>query len=501
VRFDDRLRTVLAQPAADAHDRAVRWRQLVELVARSGMDSDPDLVARAIAAIRADSSAVDERVRTAAALAVAPLQLPVELVAGFAADKLSIAAPVLASARLTASEWNAVAASASDECRAFIATIRSEPANTPEPSKDPEPAPRPEPQQQQPQGQPVPSISEVVARIERLRQQRESGPASSAASTAGDEAPRLFKWECNESGEIDWVEGAPRGALVGQSIAQHGLGAGVDATVERAFAARAPFHDGLLELPCDGKVGGPWKISGIPAFERSSGRFSGYRGIAERPAGAELAAPSADPDSLRELAHEIKTPLNAIIGFAEMIAGEYLGPAERPYRDRASEIVAQARLLLDAVEDVDFAARLRSRSHSAEAAELSDALALSWESLQEQAGLRGVRVSVSGSEGSVRCALDLQLAHRLVERLGVAVIASAAEGESLIFRIGSEGDCCILAVTSPAALRNLDLSPERNRRAGDAASLPLRLVMGLARTAGGELAVTAGELVLRLPRA
>ena len=47
----------------------------------------------------------------------------------------------------------------------------------------------------------------------------------------------------------------------------------------------------------------------------------------------------ADPDSLRELVHEIKTPLNAIIGFAEIIDGQYLGPADRRYRERAGEIV------------------------------------------------------------------------------------------------------------------------------------------------------------------
>ena len=67
-----------------------------------------------------------------------------------------------------------------------------------------------------------------------------------------------------------------------------------------------------------------------------------------------------DPDSLRELVHEIKTPLNAIIGFAEIIEGQYLGPADRGYRDRAAEIVRQARLLLAAIDDLDFAAKVHS---------------------------------------------------------------------------------------------------------------------------------------------
>ena len=46
--FDDRLNTVLAQPALNAHDRAVRWRQLVELLARASDLSSP-LAQRALA--------------------------------------------------------------------------------------------------------------------------------------------------------------------------------------------------------------------------------------------------------------------------------------------------------------------------------------------------------------------------------------------------------------------------------------------------------------------
>ena len=38
--------------------------------------------------------------------------------------------------------------------------------------------------------------------------------------------------------------------------------------------------------------------------------------------------------------------MNAIIGFAEIIDGQMLGPADRHYRTRAAEIVGQARLLL-----------------------------------------------------------------------------------------------------------------------------------------------------------
>ena len=491
---------MLAQPAADPHDRAVRWRQLVELVARAGADADRALVDDALAAIRDDAQTLDDRVRVAASLAVAPLALPVSLVEIFAADRLEIAAPVLASSRLTAAEWMRVSAAASQECRDFIAAMRSEQVPAP-PAKPTEP-PSLKPEQPQPRTDSgVPSISDVVARIERLRQSRQADTNSAPPKMPGSEAPRLFRWECNEAGEIEWVDGVPRGALIGRSIVETGPDGQLDRSVERAFAARAPFHERELALAGGGAVEGKWTISGVPAFEPASGRFAGYRGIALR-AGESAAARSdtADADSLRELAHEIKTPLNAIIGFAEIISGEYFGPAESRYRQRAADIVGQARLLLAAVEDLDFAARLRSGETSS-AADLADCLAGAWEAIERQAQERNVRVLVAAPDGPGRCALGAQITQRLVERLAHAAIGLAKAGETLTFRIGSDARHCMLSVDRPTGLHRTDLSPDRNRRAGDAATLPLRLVSGLARTAGGELDVSGDRLVLRLPRA
>ncbi|HZB69400.1 MAG TPA: sensor histidine kinase, partial [Sphingomicrobium sp.] len=105
MRFDDRLMTVLDQPAIDPHDRAVRWRQLVDLVARAGSQADNPLVEQALHLIRSDGELVDEKLRAAAARAVAALPLPYELVALFAADTMAVAAPVLAAARLKREEW------------------------------------------------------------------------------------------------------------------------------------------------------------------------------------------------------------------------------------------------------------------------------------------------------------------------------------------------------------------------------------------------------------
>src|SRR5687767_13203662 len=123
VRFDDRLMTVLDQPATDPHDRAVRWRQLVRLVARAGRQADNPLAGHALHLIRSDGLLVDDSLRAAAARAVAALPLPYELVALFASDTMAVSAPVLAAARLERDDWQKLLAVADEETRHFILTL------------------------------------------------------------------------------------------------------------------------------------------------------------------------------------------------------------------------------------------------------------------------------------------------------------------------------------------------------------------------------------------
>src|SRR6476646_12115023 len=98
VRFDDRLLTVLSQPAGDRYDAAVRWRQLVDLVARAGSSSGSPMITRALETIRSDSPDVDQNLRAAAARAVAALPLPLPLLEYLASDSLPPRAPGLGAA-------------------------------------------------------------------------------------------------------------------------------------------------------------------------------------------------------------------------------------------------------------------------------------------------------------------------------------------------------------------------------------------------------------------
>jgi hypothetical protein len=517
VRFDDRLTTVLAQPAADPHDRSVRWRQLVDLVARAG-DAQSALVDQAVAQIAKESPHIDEAVRMSAARSIAALRPPFALITVFAADTAQVAAPVLAAAQLDEARLRDLVEAASPDNRRFLAALHPQLGAQAVP-RDAQPAPGSAP------AEPVvdtvmPSISDVVARIERIRHERYETPAEAApaprqevSATLAPAAsePSVFRWECTPSGEIAWVEGAPRGPLVGRSLAQT-AGAGVDPAIPQAFARRAPFHDATLNLADEGVIAGEWKISGAPAFEPTDGRFAGYRGVAVRGDG-RLTTPAPpedapDHDSIRELVHELKTPLNAIVGFAEMIDGQYLGPANDRYRARAAEIVGQARLLVAAIDDLDLAARTQSgREPASEAVQIGPSLRHLAPELAQRAEERGAILEIDDSDVRASCAMHPGVTEQLIRRFCEAAIDLLAEGERLEIKLQMLRHGCALVVEMPRALREHDaeeLLAGAPARQGDEEPDPffwLRLVRGLARLTGGELMTADGKLSLILPKA
>ncbi|MCW3797529.1 hypothetical protein OMW55_06905 [Sphingomonas sp. BN140010] len=449
MRFDDRLSTVLGLSAEAPRDRAVQWRQLVELVARGGGSSDPALLGRALTRIAELGPEVPTTVRSAAARAIAGPAVPARLIVLFAADLADVAAPLLGSATLGDREWAEVRAAASPSVRELLDTLRPQ-AEAASPARLP---------------------------------QRSTAPLPQAPAP---DHP-LFRWECGPTGEIDWVEGIPRGAAIGRSIRTE---------LPRRFEAMQPFADEPLVLAGEGELAGSWRWSGQPRFLPGSGRFAGYSGVAVRERASAPPLPSqpsgvlfpVDHDSLRELIHELRTPLTAIIGFGEIIEGQFLGPAHRAYRDRASEIVRQARLLLAAAEDLDLAAKLRSGRLAAGEGTRIASLA---------AGLED-RVDIMLRDPGARCGLEAGLAQRLLNRF-VEAIAGAAPDQRLKLVVDMiDGQTC-LALDRPTG--TLGLSEEQLLRpdSPDALGFALRLVRGLAHTVGGTLDVAPERFILCLP--
>ena len=510
MRFDDRLQTLLDAPVADARDRAVRWRQLVDLLSRTAPGAGSAAVEAALDLVRRDAFAIDEAVRAATLRAIAGRDVPHPLLQVLAVQPVRIAAPLFAGLSLSAADAATILAEADDEVRALVAVEAPPELPTPEPKPEPEPEPEPAPAGR------APSISAMVERIEQMRQDR--GPPQPAqappapprrrAAPASGEA-RLFEWESDASGHIAWVEGAPRGALVGRPLGGDGVGL-LERTAAARLGQRHPFVD--VPIALGETLAGTWNATGVPAFDPATGRFLGYRGLARRTDGAPpQPAPGTAPDldALREMVHEIKTPLNAIIGFAEIIDGQYLGPAHRRYRERAASIVGQARQLLEAVEDLDLAAKLRAdHAGGGGGARLSDLLPPIAAELEQCLTASGGILEVDIDHERHRCALSPEVAVRLLRRLMLSLCNVVASGEVFRIAVTRRGAMCLLTIARPHRLDGLGeaelVDPAFNPAdGGDGAGVglgfALRLVRGLAKVAGGSLVIDEHRITLELP--
>jgi signal transduction histidine kinase len=146
-----------------------------------------------------------------------------------------------------------------------------------------------------------------------------------------------------------------------------------------------------LELEIPGEDGGRWwQFAARPLFGRD-GSFRGYRGVgrdvtAQRQTQEKLiqakaaadAANAAKTQFLAVMSHELKTPLNAIVGFSELLANAQngsLGPETS--RDYATTVLSGARHLQAVINDILDATRIERGTmtlveQEADAAELAE---------------------------------------------------------------------------------------------------------------------------------
>lgn len=366
-------------------------------------------------------------------------------------------------------------------------------------------------------------IADIVARIDAFQRQRDEAGAAATGTASLIAEPQDFRFETDMAGTIRWVSGIAREAVIGASISgASGAGPGaaqVDGAASGAFRRRTRMCDARLVLQGRGGAAGPWRLSAVPVFDPSSGRFMGYRGQARRPRPDEQAEPVAhplplDPDSLRQLVHELRTPTTAIIGFAEMIDAQLLGPVPGAYRSYAGTICGQSRALLGAIDDIDTAARIEAgglelRTMAVPIGPLVQRVAADLAALGK---VRGSIVSVSFAPGDIVARGDDRAIERLVGRLLAAVVAASAQGEQIAVHASGEGDragALAIRISRPAALSGLSnealfaIDAEGEDAAPGAPLLgtgfALRLCCNLAAELGGSLRFDRQCLTLRLP--
>jgi len=558
VRFDDSLTTVLSADASAGMGARSAWLQLVDLIGRGRAPADADTLSR-LGDLR-DVVPVEVRIVSARMLAAA--RPPAALVALFAADDPAVAAPVLRAVMLPDADWLALLPLLDARARSVLrhrrdlpdAVVRGlesfgpadfvlshdapvdEPAEA-DPHADPMPifAPAPdtplsttpfqalgevaqamplvaEARRRAASSAPRFEIADLVARIDAFNRDRPTPPPL-AATPDPDPAALSFEYETDAAGMIRWVDGVARAALVGVSLAVDGARglARLDAVAAGALRGRQAFTDARLEIAGASTAAGSWRLSGVPLFDPDSGRFAGMRGLGRRPRRdeqAERRAPAAD--SLRQLVHELRTPANAIMGFAELIGTELLGPVPDPYRERAEVIRAQAAGLVAAIEDLDTAARIEGGALELRPGRVAVGTLVERTigDLHALAGLRGVTLDLDPIAPGLAFATDDRAADRLISRLFAAIVAGGQRGDTIHIAAALDGTQVALTLGQPHAPADVD-GAGLFRIDGEQADAPgtpllgigftLRLARKLAGELGGELVHAPGLLTLRLP--
>ncbi|QLC21513.1 HAMP domain-containing histidine kinase [Parasphingopyxis sp. CP4] len=546
MRFDDMLATVMAQPRNSADARVSLWRQLVDLFAqREDIALDPEHI-QAFALLDEWQADVPPDTRLKAAQSLSGRRIPAWLCAHFAEDAPEIARPVLLGVDLDPDDWIDLLPQMRGSSRALLRhrddldpevaealsqfgaadMVLERPVGAAiEPEADilelDAASALPDlPKTESPTGN-MEQIRTLVDRIEAFRKSRDG-----EASTRDEQRVHEFRFEAGPDGVIRWVEGAPRGPLIGQTIgfSADALDFGVDGHAAGAFRQRAPFRDARLVVAGEGSASGDWRISAVPFFGENDGRFAGYRGMARRPRRDEDAATSATasdglfgsnlaPDSLRQLIHELRTPLNAIIGFSEMIDGQLLGPVSTIYRERAAGIAAEAVRLLQSIDDIDTAARAQTDrlNFESQTVDLPVLLERLHDEYVEQAKTRGVILAVRIAQDLLPLAADPIAIERMVERMLSSTVGLAGAGETITVTCENRRLSNAVAINfdrpkllegkEETSLLDPGYSPDGDWPDAPALGLgfALRLVRNIAEEVDGRLDIEPRKFVLHVP--
>ena len=546
--FDDRLATVLRHRATGERAARTQFRQLLDLLGRAQKGSDESLRAAAWLRLAALGESIPATDRAAMIRDPGLRFHSAELAAHFAEDEPVVASAALSTAQLREEDWEALIPRLPVRARGFLrlrddlppgamrlldrlgVSDRGLPLPDPPPAnrvarieepaaREPVEPPTPANDGQRAQRPPSVAIGTLVQRIEdfqRQRSQRGTAAFSSEAprlplgETAPDEAPPLlgFAFTTDAVGRIDWAE--PQVAPAALHMALPPL---LDAGASRAFARRLPIERVPLSIEGAPLVSGNWLCDAAPRFTRGEGRFFGYAGRLRRSRAerglAHETARNDGGDGLRQLLHELRTPVNAIQGFAELIQQQLFGPVPHEYRALAANIAGDSARMLAGFDELDRLAKLESGAIAIEAGEAdhSEILTAITERLETILSPRNAGFSIDRQDGLI-VGLSPEALEAILWRILAGLSASLAAGERRKASLVGDPRKTWLEIALPAALSGeKDLFAGDARKVAGAASagafgpgFALRLARAEAIAAGGELARVEDRLVLTLPR-
>lgn len=284
--------------------------------------------------------------------------------------------------------------------------------------------------------------------------------------------------------------------------------------LQRRLDKLSPFRD----LPVDAKdAGGKRKlflISAVPVFDHVTGALSGYRGSAnditeltrreENLRAAKEAAETAaraKTQFLANMSHELMTPLNAIIGFADVMRMGLLGNIENAeYRAYIRDIHGSAVGLMSTITDILDVSRIETgdaelNESACHIEDLFDSVA---RLIQQRLQTQGLSLSLDLPARLPRVNADKRKLKQILANLLANAVKFTPQGGRIILGAGinAAGDL-ELSVTDTG----IGIAPEHIERVlqpfaqvdsglnrkYEGTGLGLTLSQGLARLHGGEL--------------
>jgi signal transduction histidine kinase len=224
-------------------------------------------------------------------------------------------------------------------------------------------------------------------------------------------------------------------------------------------------------------------------------------------AGESASAARESAAMLADLSHEMRTPLNAVIGFAETIERETFGPiGHQNYKQYAEHIRMAGRHLLDLVNVVLDISRVEADRYRLVRADVDPAaLARECAGLMSQAAENaGLTLRLDIADGLPRCRLDPRALRQILINLLSNAIKFTSDGE-ISLTVARKGDAVAFVVQddgvgmSAEALEKIGARFTAAHSAGvrgqGGSGLGLSLAIALAELHGGaiDLASAPGE--------
>ena len=429
--------------------------------------------------------------------------------------------------------------------RSFIAEA---PPEQPEPASQPAPLPAveaveavEEPAEPEAEAKPSPTaptavgedgtnetiaIGTLVRRIEAFQRARNgqtlhgprtmpfSGPPHDGPDQSGEAARSAFDFATDANGRINWSEPAFAPMAVGLALASEAAEspAQLSAVARTALRQRQPLRGAPVAITGAPAISGTWRIDAYPRFDRDTGRYLGHYGRMRRmPAAKPAVRPQTDQtaDRMRQILHELRTPVNAIQGFAEIIQQQLYGPAPHEYRALAATIASDAARILAGFDELDRLARLESGALELDEGQcdIAGILAMLTEQIRPALLPRSSEISVTGTEGALPVPLAPHDAERLCWRLMATLAGEASAGEEIALHASCEETSALIAIDLPASLAGtadiFSASLQGNQRTISAgmfgSGFTLRLARAEARAVGGDLVREGDAIHLSLP--